>query len=109
MRTPAGKECKYFYGNYFRGRKDEECRLLRSAESKWSADFCQTCPVPAILQANACEFLLLHATVVRPLSSLLQRRVQVSAFCEKTIRAVPEPQVGCVERHPLPPVFEPKL
>ena len=37
MRTPAGKECKYFYGNYFRGRKTEECRLLRESAQSWTA------------------------------------------------------------------------
>ena len=28
MKTPAGKECKYFYGNYYRGAHQEECRLI---------------------------------------------------------------------------------
>ena len=31
MRTPAGKECQYFYGDYYRGRNQEECRLLSDA------------------------------------------------------------------------------
>ncbi len=106
MKTPAGKECKYFYGNYFRGRKDEECRLLKTSGQKWTADLCRSCPVPGILLANACEFLRLRATVTRPLDALLQRRVQVSAFCEKTFRAVQEPHIGCGECHPLPDVFE---
>ena len=108
MRTPAGKECKYFYGNYFRGRNVEECRLLQASGQKWSADLCQTCPVPAILQANACEFLKLQGTVTRPLSAVFQRRVQVTAFCGKTNRSVSEPQIGCGECHPLPPVFQVK-
>jgi len=108
MKTPAGKECKYFYGNYFRGRNAEECRLLQASGQTWSADLCQTCSVPAILQANACEFLKLHGTVARPLSAVFQRRVQVTAFCEKTNRTVAEPQIGCGECHPLPPVFQAK-
>ncbi len=108
MRTPAGKECKYFYGNYYRGRNDQECRLLMASGNKWSADLCKTCPVPAILQANACEFMKLHGTVNRPISTIFQRRVQVTAFCEKVNRAVAEPQIGCGECHPLPPVFEVK-
>ncbi len=105
MRTPAGKECSYFYGNYFRGRNEEECRLLQASGERWTADLCRTCPVPMIQQANACEFLKLHGTVVRPISSLLQRRVQVSAYCEKAQRSVSEPEVGCGECHPLPPGF----
>lgn len=105
MRTPAGKECKYFYGNYFRGRRTEECRLLQAPGQRWSNDLCGTCPVPDILRANACEFLQLKAVVSRPLTGLFQRRVQVSAYCEKVHRAVDEPEIGCGECHPLPSEF----
>jgi hypothetical protein len=105
MRTPAGKECKYFYGDYYRGRAREECRLLKAAGERWSRDLCATCPVPGILQANACEFLQLRGSVSRPASALFQRRVQVSAYCEKVHRAVTEPHIGCGECHPLPPEF----
>jgi hypothetical protein len=106
MRTPAGIECKYFYGDYFRGRSLEECRLLKASGEHWTPDLCKTCPVPGITRANACEFLQLHASVVRPISAAFQRRVQVSAFCEKTNRDVKEPHIGCGECHPLPPVFD---
>ncbi len=106
MKTPAGKECKYFYGNYFRGRKDEECRLLGQAGQRWTADLCRTCPVPGILLANACEFLQLQATVTRPIEAVFQRRVHINAFCEKTRRNVEEPHIGCGECHPLPTAFE---
>ncbi len=108
MRTPAGKECKYFYGNYFRGRNVEECRLLQSSQQKWSRQLCETCPVPGILQANACQFLQLRGEVTRPASALFQQRVQVSAFCEKVERGVSEPHIGCGECHPLPPEFSVK-
>lgn len=102
MRTPAGKECSYFYGNYFRGRNEEECRLLRASGARWTRDLCRTCPAPGIQQANACQVMKLRGTVARPISSLLQRRVQVSAFCEKLGRPVDEPEIGCGECHPLP-------
>ena len=105
MKTPAGKECKYFYGDYFRGRNIEECRLLKAAQERWIPDLCRTCPVPEILQANACEFLQLRGRVVRPIGAALQRRVQVSAYCEKVERSVTEPMIGCGECHPLPPEF----
>ncbi len=105
MRTPAGKECTYFYGNYFRGRRDEECRLLRASGERWTPALCRSCPVPAIQQANACEFLKLRGTVRRPMSSLFQRRVQIFASCEKVRRPVSEPEIGCGECHPLPPGF----
>lgn len=105
MRTPAGNECAYFYGNYYRGRRDEHCRLLHVSGERWAAALCQTCPVPSILQANACEFLTLRATVNRPMGAFLRRRVAVSAHCEKTSRRVSEPHVGCGECHPLPSGF----
>ena len=108
MKTPAGKECPHFYGDYFRGRSLEECRLLKTAGKHWTRDLCSTCPVPAISQANACEFMQLRATIARPLSSAFMRRVQVQAFCEKSNKNVKEPQVGCGECHVLPFNFEVK-
>ncbi|HEY2980672.1 MAG TPA: hypothetical protein VGJ22_05790 [Anaerolineales bacterium] len=108
MRTPAGKECRYFYGDYHRGRNLEECRLLEASGQRWTRDLCNTCPVPAIILANACEFLQLRGTVARPFSAAFQRRVQLSAFCDKTSRVVSEPQIGCGECHALPFEFQVK-
>lgn len=108
MRTPAGKECKYFYGDYYRGRNIEECRLLQASGERWTPDLCKTCLVPGIQLANACEYLQLRGKVIRPLTAVFQRRVQVSAFCEKTKRHVSEPHVGCGECHQLPFTFEVK-
>jgi len=105
MRTPAGKECRYFYGNYFRGRQSEECRLLQASGQRWSRDLCTSCPVPDVLRANACEFLRFEAAVGRPVSAGLQRRVRLTARCEKVGRLVAEPEIGCGECHPLPPEF----
>ena len=69
MRTPAGFECKFFYGNYFRGQKKEECRLIGNAPAPnhWTPDLCQKCPVPEILRANSCENMELSAQVRRSL------------------------------------------
>ena len=103
MKTPAGSECKYFYGDYFRGRNHEECRLLSRS---WTRDLCRTCPVPGIGMANACEYMQLRGLVARPLASFFQRRVQVTAYCAKTERAGFDPHIGCGECHPVPPVFE---
>ena len=102
MRTPAGKECSFFYGDYYRGRNTEECRLLNASGEKWTGTLCQTCPVPGIQLANACEHLQLEGQVVRPLSAMFQRRVQVIARCNKTGRDVREPHVGCGECHAIP-------
>lgn len=108
MRTPSGIECQYFFGDYFRGRNVEECRLLKASGQAWSPDLCKSCPVPGILRANSCENLQLRATVNRPLEALFMRRVQISAFCNKTSRNVKEPHIGCGECHPLPPIFDVK-
>lgn len=106
MRTPAGSECKYFYGDYYRGRQQEECRLLTAPGAHWTRDLCRTCLIPSITRANACEFMVLRAEVTRPVAAAFQRRVQVKAFCEKTRREVSEAHIGCGECHPLPSVFE---
>jgi hypothetical protein len=106
MRTPAGKECRYFYGDYYRGRKREECRLLADAAPPlpWTPDLCSTCPVPDILLANACQFMVLEPRLERPFP-FLKRRVAVSTRCSKTGRASFDPHIGCGDCHPLPPVF----
>jgi hypothetical protein len=105
MKTPAGSECKYFYGDYYRGRDHEECRLLGAA---WKPELCRTCPVPAIGRANACETMHLRGEVVRPLAAGFQKRVKVTAYCDKTGRSGFDPHIGCGECHPVPPIFEVK-
>jgi hypothetical protein len=105
MRTPAGVECKYFFGDYYRGRNHEECRLIgtRPSPGNWSPDLCKTCPVPAILRANACEFMILRGEVDQGFLGL-RRKVKVSAYCEKAQKIVKEPEIGCGICHPLPPI-----
>ena len=105
MRTPAGTECPYFYGDYYRGRNQEECRLLEAAPpaNHWTPDLCRTCPVPAITRANACPHLVLTASISKTLLGL-RRQVKIEAYCTKTNQAVSEPQIGCGECHPLPPI-----
>ena len=104
MKTPAGFECPYFYGNYFRGRKDEECRLIGNEvppSQRWTPDLCKTCPVPAIVRANACPNLVLHGEVQGQFLGL-RRRVKVSAYCKYSNLNVTEPEVGCGHCHDLP-------
>ena len=106
MKTPAGSECPYFYGDYFRGKKQEECRLLpgTSAEKRWQASLCQSCPVPAIAQANACEHQQLDARVVRKFLGL-RKEVEVVAYCERCECNVADPHIGCGQCHPNIPNF----
>ena len=103
MRTPAGFECKYFYGDYFRGRSVEECRLMQASGEKWSADLCKTCPVPAISRANACPNLVLEGKVEASFLGL-RHRVRVSASCKYAQVAVREPEIGCGHCHELPDI-----
>lgn len=106
MRTPAGKECKYFYGDYYRGRNQEECRLLEQnpGAERWSADLCKTCPVPDIIAANACPNLTLTGEIYKQFI-VFGRKVRIEAYCTKSKQMVKEPQIGCGQCHPLPEIF----
>ncbi len=107
MRTPAGSECPYFYGDYHRGRNREECRLIGDAPppNHWRRDLCKTCPVPNIVRANACKNMILQAEVGRVLLGL-KRLVKVKAYCTLSGKDVAEPEIGCGKCHPLPSIFE---
>jgi hypothetical protein len=102
MRTPFGSECSFFYGNYFRGKSDEECRLIGNLPppNNWTRDLCKTCPVPAIIRANACRNMSLSARITRSLG-IGKRKVEITAFCSKAQTVVKTPQVGCGLCHPL--------
>ncbi len=98
MRTPAGKECRFYYENFNRGRYDQECRLLQGNPNSpsWRPKDCENCPVPDILLANSSPNLVLEATVKSGFLGF-SRRVEVSAFCSLHLIDVPNPHVGCVK------------
>jgi hypothetical protein len=100
MRTPAGKECPYFYGDYRRGRQHEECRLLESSPDadQWRPALCHTCPVPGIEMANACPNLMLRGKVRRRWLGFIEQ-VGVTARCRHTQSEVAEPEIGCGHCH----------
>ncbi len=106
MRTPAGKECKYFYGDYYRGRNREECRLLNSAipPQIWRPEYCSTCPVPDMLLANACPNMILEPELRRGFP-FAKKGVQVKVSCSKSGAHSFDPHTGCGQCHPLPPEF----
>lgn len=106
MQTPYGKECKFFYGDYFRGRNHEECRLLEPSVSatQWTSKLCKTCPVPGIIRANSCENMVLHGSI-RPGLLGLGKSMKITAFCTKSQKSVSEPHVGCGQCHPLQDIF----
>jgi len=100
MRTPAGVECKFFYGDYYRGRNKEECRLIdRNPNSEpWTPSLCRDCPVPKITRVNACPHLVLEAKAVKTWLGL-SRKVEVTASCTKSLQDVAHPEIGCGHCH----------
>jgi hypothetical protein len=106
MKTPAGKECQYFYGDYYRGRNHEECRLLadQTPPLPWKPELCRDCPVPDIQLANACTDMILEPRLIRPFP-FIRRQVAVDTRCLKTQRHGFPPHIGCGQCHPLPDVF----
>jgi hypothetical protein len=100
MRTPAGKECKYYYEDHFRGREKYECRLIDRNPSggRWHKGICTKCPVPEILRQNACPNIALEAKIERVFFGL-REQVTVFAVCTKKRVEVAEPAVGCGDCH----------
>ncbi|HOU41167.1 MAG TPA: hypothetical protein PK829_07865 [Promineifilum sp.] len=96
MRTPAGKECRFYYQDFFRGRSDQECRLIKAnpRSPQWKPSDCANCPVPDILMANSNPNLVLEATV-KPGVLGIGRHVTVKAFCSRHLIDVEQPEVGC--------------
>ncbi|MCL4490180.1 MAG: hypothetical protein M1132_10275 [Chloroflexi bacterium] len=96
MRTPYGKECRYYFSDYYRGRSTEECRLiqLNRHSEPWRPALCQACPVPDILAANGSPNLVLRATVAKSMFGLL-RKVEVTAYCREHRVDIKDPKKGC--------------
>jgi hypothetical protein len=96
VKTPAGKECRFYYQNFHRGRSTQECRLIQGnpRSPAWRPHDCFNCPVPEILQANSNPNLVLEGTVKSGFLGF-NRRVEVKAFCSRHLIDVPKPQVGC--------------
>ena len=96
MKTPNGKECKFYYADYFRGKNTQECRLINAnpASAPWKPALCQSCPVPDILMANGSPNLILRARVGRSMLGLLHK-VEVTAYCREHEVDIPDPKKGC--------------
>jgi hypothetical protein len=105
MRTPAGFDCKYFYGDYYRGNNREECRLINHPinETPWTRDLCSQCPVPRILLANACPNMEMDAHVVKHFLGL-RKQVVIHSYCTFSKKDVAEPEIGCGKCHEIPPM-----
>jgi hypothetical protein len=98
MRTPAGKECQYYYEDYNRGRNIMECRLIKANPDsmRWRPSDCTNCPVPAILNANASPNLELRLTIKPRLLGLGRKHI-VQAHCLRHRIPIEDPYVGCLE------------
>jgi len=86
--------CRYFYGDYFRGKNKEACRLLEASpnnERIWRRSLCNSCPVPALLITSNSRDLLLEAEIKR---KFLREQVEVTfAICSKHMLELVNPQV----------------
>lgn len=95
MKTPAGRECPYYYADFHRGRNRQECRLLNHAPGpKWKPSDCFHCPVPDIVWANSSDNMQLEGQIKVGLLGI-GRHVEVTAWCKKHDVTIPDPYVGC--------------
>ncbi|GAB4310676.1 MAG: hypothetical protein Kow00117_04120 [Phototrophicales bacterium] len=96
MRTPAGKDCRYYHEDFHRGREIQECRLVKdNPESmRWHPSDCSKCPVPDILNANASPYLQLKLSITTRFS-VFGRKLKVSASCEKHRIPIEDAFTGC--------------
>jgi hypothetical protein len=84
--------CRYFYGDYFRGKEKEECRLLASSPDNtraWRRTLCSSCPVPALVVASNSRELVLEAQITR---KFLREQVEITfAVCAKHMVELTDP------------------
>ncbi len=109
MKTPYGKECRFYYADYYRGHSTLECRLIEMnpASAPWKPALCQSCPVPDILQANGSPNLMLRARVGQSFLGLFQK-VEVTAFCREHQVEIPDPKRGCEQCRKQAAVMTPR-
>jgi hypothetical protein len=96
MRTPAGRDCSYYYEDFNRGAEISRCRVRRASGSpRWQPRQCRNCPVPGIEAANGSPLLDLTLTV-RPRVLGLRERFEVEAWCTEH-GPIEDPYIGCAE------------
>ncbi|GAB1422096.1 hypothetical protein MASR2M15_23070 [Anaerolineales bacterium] len=100
MRTPSGRECKFYYEDFNRGRNKQECRLVKgNPDSKaWRVSDCAACPIPNILSANASPDMGLKLSIKSGFMGL-GRKYEVQAICLKHGEVIEDPYVGCTQEH----------
>lgn len=97
MRTPDGRECKFYYRQANpRYKEIEECRIPTTELSvNWKPSYCASCPIPNILLANASPNLQLNLTIRPAFLGLGKPKMRVQAYCSKHDIPVDDPYVGC--------------
>lgn len=97
MRTPYGKDCRYYYQDFHRGASRQECRLASAVTGRtlpWRPKDCANCPVPEILQANSSRDMELTLTIT-PVILGMGRRLSVQAHCRRHNTPIADAFVGC--------------
>ena len=96
MRTPAKKDCTYYYEDFNRGADIRQCRIARPRESDpWRDGHCARCPVPGIEAASGGPLLDLTLTV-RSGRFGRKPKFDVVAWCVMH-GPIADPFVGCLE------------
>ncbi len=99
MRTPDGKECRYYYQDFHRGRNVQECRLAKENPQApaWHPHDCAKCPVPDILRANADPNMQLTWSVRTGFLGF-GRKVVITAIDRSDGSVIPDPYVGRIPK-----------
>ena len=109
MKTPAGKECKFYFGDFHRGRNVQACHLIeRNRDSlPWEPHLCQGCPVPDILRVNQSNTLKLDGKVVKKFFGF-KKQVEVEGWCSECFAEVHDLKRGCANctRNHGPSIFD---
>jgi hypothetical protein len=105
MKTPDGRECKFYHEDFHRGREVQQCRIpKRETSAEWQPSDCVRCPVPDILLANASPELQLNLEIKRGWWGF-GYRVTAHATCRKHKIAIADPMIGCPECNAERPGF----
>jgi len=91
--TQQSVNCRYFHGDYFRGKNKESCRLLEANpdnERPWRRALCNSCPVPEVVATTNSLELALEAEVKR---KFLREAVEITfAICTKHMLELANPR-----------------
>lgn len=94
MRTPDGRECDYYYEDFYRGAEVQECRIPKDPKSApWAPPLCAKCPVPEILLHNGSPWLVLTLKIRKV--PFLGAKLTVTAVCSKHDLVIEDPIKGC--------------